>query len=119
MLIGELSGSPNHKVVKSISSSGKAMFIDFRYNSFDWNWNWNLGTGTYVYEAEVVEFVASIKYKNINSDCQYWLESSILMSPNNPNINCSWIITRKFGTYITLDFSFIQVKPINITTKMH
>ena len=110
MLIGELSGSPNHKVVKSISSSGKAMFIDFRYNSYDLNWNWK--DEGWVYEAEVVEFVASIKYKNINSDCQNWMESSILMSPNNPNINCSWSITRKFGSYITLDFKFIEVKLI-------
>ena len=103
MLIGELFGTPNHKVVKSISSSGKSMYVDFKKQ-------WNYGT---------VEFVASIKYNKINSDCQSWLDNNILMSPNNPNINCSWIITRKFGSYITLDFRFIEVKPMNITAKMH
>ena len=101
MLIGELFGTPNHKVVKSISSAGKSIFIDFK-KQFEW--------GT-------VEFVASIKYNKINPDCQSWLDSNILMSLNNPNINCSWIITRKFKSYITLDFSFIGVKPMNITAK--
>ena len=61
-----------------------------------------------------VEFVAFIKYHKINSDCQSWLNNNILISPNNPNINCSWIITRKFGSYITLDFRFIEVKPMSI-----
>ena len=103
MLIGELFGTPNHKVVKSISSSGKSMFINFQKQLY-------YGT---------VEFVASIKYNKINPDCQSWLDNNILMSPNNQNINCSWIITRKFGSYITLDFKFIEVKPMNIRAKMH
>ena len=94
MLIGELFGTPNHKVVKSISSSGKSIFIDFKKQS-------NHGT---------VEFEAFIKYNKINPDCQSWLESNILMSPNHPNINCNWLITRKLGSYITLDFRFIEVK---------
>ena len=102
MLIGELFGTPNHKVVKSISTSGKSMFIDFKKH----------------YQFGTVEFVlASIKYNKINPDCQSWLDSNILMSPNNPNINCSWIITRKFGSYITLDFSYIEVKPMNVAAK--
>ena len=102
MTIGELFGAPNHKVVKSISSSGKTMFIDFKKQWID-----------------TVEFVASIKYNKINPDCQSWLDNNILMSPNNLNINCSWTITRKFGSYITLDFKFIEVKPMYITVKMH
>ena len=102
MLIGELFGTPNHKIVKSISSTRKSMFIDFNKHYY----------GT-------VEFVASIKYNKINSDCQSWLDNNVLISPNNPNINCSWIITTKFGSYITLDFRFIVVKPIHITAKMH
>ena len=101
MQIAELFGTPNHEVVKSISTSGKAMFIDYKK------------------EDATVEFIASIKYNKIYPDCQSWLENNILMSPNNPNINCSWIITRTFGTYITLDFSFLEVKIINITTKNH
>ena len=96
MLIGEVFGTPNHKIVKSISSTGKSIFIDFKKQ----------------YAYGTVEFVAFIKYNKINPDCQSWLNNNILMSPNNPNINCSWIISRKFGSYIALDFKFIEVKPI-------
>ena len=100
MLIGELFGtSGHHKFVKSISSSGKFIYIDFY---------------KYYYG---VEFVASIKYNKIIPDCQSWLDDNILMSPNNSNINCSWIITREFGSYITLYFNYIEVKPTNITNK--
>ena len=95
MLIGELFGTPNHKVVKSISSAGKSIFIDFK-KQYRW--------GT------TVEFEASIKYNKINPHCQSWMDNNVLMSPNKPNINCSWLITRQFGSYITLDFSFIEVK---------
>ena len=87
--------SSSYKVVKSISSSGKSIFIDFKRQN-----------------AGYVEFVATIKYNKINSDCQSWLNNNKLISPNNPNINCSWIITTKYGSYITLDFKFIEVKPI-------
>ena len=106
MLICELFGTPNHKVVKSISSSGKSIYIDFKKQVS------GFGTTT-------VEFVASIKYNKINPDCQSWTDNNILMSPNNPNINCSWLITRQFGAYITLDFNFIEVKPMNIIPKIH
>ena len=98
MLIGELFGTPNHKIVKSISSTGKSIFIDFKKQS----------------EKGRVECLAFIKYNKIIPDCQSWLDKNILMSPNNPNINCSWIITKKFGSYITLDFNFMEVKPIDI-----
>ena len=99
MLIGEVFGTPNHKIVKSISSTGKSIYIDFKKQ----------------YHWESVEFLAFIQYYKINPDCQSWLDNNLLISPNNPNINCSWIITRKFGSYITLDFEFIEVKPIGIT----
>ena len=99
MLIGELFGTQNHKVVNSISSLGKSILIDFKKQD-------QYGT---------VEFVAFIKYNKITPDCQSWLDNNILISPYNPNINCSWIITRKFGSYINLDFNFIEVKPISIT----
>ena len=102
MLIGQLLGStPSHKVMKSISSSGKTMFVDFKKQTIN----------------EIVKVLAYIKYKKIDQDCQSWLSNNILMSPNSPNINCSWIITRKFGSYITLDFSFVEVKPINNEAK--
>ena len=97
MLTGEPFGTPYHKILKSISSSGKSIFIDFKKQYY----------GT-------VEFVASIKYNKINPECQSWMDNNVLMSPNHPNINCSWLITRKFGAYITLDFSFIKVNPMNI-----
>ena len=89
--------SSSHKVVKSISSSEKSIFIDFKKK----------------YSIGSVKFVATIKYNKINTDCQSWLKNNMLISPNNPNINCSWIITRKLGSYITLDFDFIEVKPID------
>ena len=79
-----------------ISSLGKFMLIDYKY----------------IYYYGTVQFVATIKYNKINSDCQSWLDNNILISPKNPTINCSWIITRKYGSYITLDFKFIEVKPI-------
>ena len=103
MLIGELFGTPNHKVVKSISSSGKSIFIDFKKQ----------------FKHGTVKFGASIKYNKINPDCQSWMGIDILMSPNHPYINCSWLITSQFGSYITLDFNFIEVKPMNITAKLH
>ena len=102
MLMGELFGTPNHKVVKSISSTGKSIFIDFKKP----------------YHYEPVKFLAFIKYNKNNPDCQSWLHKNILTSPNNPNISCSWIITRKYGSYITLNFKFIEVKAINIIAKI-
>ena len=103
-LIGEVFGTPNHKVVKSISSLGKSILIEFT----------NYGA-----EGEkTIEFAAFIKYSKINLNCQFWLNNNILKSPINPKINCSWIITTKFGSYIILDFKFIEVKPINIIAKI-
>ena len=98
MLICEVFGTPSHKVVKSISSLGKSILIVFKKQ----------------YILQVVEFEATIQYNKINPDCQSWLYNNMIISPNNPKMNCSWIITRKFGYYITLDFSFIEVKLINI-----
>ena len=106
-LISEVFGTPSHKVVKSISSLGNSIFIDFKkYGGLEQS------------ENGIVRFEAFIKYNKINPDCQSWLDRNTIISPNNPNINCSWIITRKFGSYVTLDFRFIQVvKPMNITAK--
>ena len=91
--------SSSHKVVKSISSSERSIFIDFKKQD-------------YIHGSVI--FVATIKYNKIKSDCKSWLKNNMLISPNNPNINCSWIITRKYGSHITLDFKFIEVKPIDI-----
>ena len=102
MLIGELFG--NHNAVKSISSAGKSMFIDFKKQ--------------FSLYSQFSHFNTSIKYNKINLDCQSWLKNNVLMSPNHPNVNCSWTITAKFGSYITLNFIFIEVKPMNITPTM-
>ena len=99
MLILEVFGTPNHKVVKSISSSGKSIFIDFKKQS-EWG------------DDENASFRAKIKYKKINSDCQALLDTdkNILTSPNHPNnINCSWLISSNFESYIILNFTFIEV----------
>ena len=111
MLIGEVYGNSNHKLTKSISSSGKALFIDFKkqHNT--------------VYTLEGVEFSylkmevkVEIKYKKMNYDCQTWfdLENNVLMTPAdlnayNKSINCNWLLTANFGSYITLTFAFIDV----------
>ena len=111
MLIGEVHGNSNHKLTKSISSSGKALFIDFKkqYNP------------VYILDGvEVsyfkVEVLIKIKYKKTNSDCQPWfdLENNVLMTPAdlnayNKSINCNWLITTYFRSYIILKFTFIDV----------
>ena len=106
MLIGEVHGISDqpgisdHKLTKSISSSGKALFIDFKKQ----------------YYVGTVEVLAAIKYKKMNSDCQTWidLENNVLMTPADlnsydNNINCNWLIIENFGSYITLKFTFINV----------
>ena len=98
MKIGEVYGKSYNKLLKSISSSGKSMFIDFKKQ--------------YFWEDETASFTALIKYKKINFDCQTWINAnkSILMSPDHPiKTNCSWLITSNFGSYIILNFAFIEV----------
>ena len=117
MLIGEVHGISDqpgisdHKLTKSISSSGKALFIDFKkqHNT--------------VYTQQgvevsylIVEVLVKIKYKKMNSYCQTWfdLENNVLMTPAdlnayNKSINCNWLVTANIGSYITLKFPFIDV----------
>ena len=98
MKIGEVYGTLGNKLLKSLSSSGKSMYIEF----------WK----EFSYLSDITELKASIKYKKINLDCQTWLDidKNILMSPNHSiNSNCSWLITSNFGTFIRLDFTFIEV----------
>ena len=95
MKIGEAYGNSNNKLLKSISSSRKTLFIDFKKQ-----------------DNEMTEFDASVKYNKIMPDCQTWLDvnTNILMSPNHPNnTNCNWLITAEFGSYIILNFKFIEV----------
>ena len=99
MKIGEIYGNSNYKLLKSISSSGETLFIDFKkqYKYFDW---------------ETTEFEASIKYNKILSACHNSLDvdTNILTSPIHPSTTkCSWLITSNFGFYIILNFKFIEV----------
>ena len=99
MKIGEVYGNSNNKLLKSISSSGKTLFIVFKKQE----------QGIL---NEKTEFEASIKYNKIMSACQTWLDvnTNILTSPNFSNTtNCTWLITSYFGSYIILNFKFIEV----------
>ena len=99
MLIGELFGTSSHEYIKSISTCGKSMFLDFKK--------------IFQVQSSTIHFEASIKYNKINSECESWLnltKNTLVMSPSHLNINCSWLITRKIGSYITLEFSNIEVK---------
>ena len=92
--INEVYGNSDNKLLKSISSSGKSMFIESKFQT------------SYGH----LEFKASIMYNNITSDCQTWLdmEKNILTSPNQ---SCSWLITANFRSHIILTFTFIEVSP--------
>ena len=97
MKIGEVYGNSNNKLSKSITSSGKTLFINFKKQD--------------KFENERTEFEVSIKYTKIMS-CQNWLDvdTNILTSPNHSNnTNCAWLIASKFGYYIILNFKFIEV----------
>ena len=103
MKIGEVYGNSNNRLLKSISSSGKTLFIVFKKQEQD-----KLN--------EKTEFEASIKYNKIMSACQNWLDvkTNILTSPNHPNTtSCTWLITSYFGSYIILNFKFIEVNSKN------
>ena len=102
MKIGEVYGNSNNRLLKSISTSGKSMFIDFKKEYDPWYNGWHT----------IAQFKALIKYKKINFACQSCLDvkKNILISPNHPNrINCSWLITSNFGSYIILNFKFVKV----------
>ena len=96
MKIGEIYGDYLNRKWKSISSSGM-MFIDFKKQN----------------EYGTVQLKASIKYYSKLPDCQTWLDlkNSILMSPDkyDNNVNCSWLLSFNFGSYIKLQFNYIYV----------
>ena len=99
MKIGEVYGNSNNRLLKSISSSGKTLFIVFKKQE----------QGIL---NEKTEFEASIKYNKIMSACQSWLDvnKNILTSPNYPyTTNCTWMMTSNFGSFIVLNFKFIEV----------
>ena len=99
MKVGEVYGFSDNKLLKSISSSGKKLFIDFKKQLKFW-------------ENEMTEVEATIKYNKIMPACQNLLDvnTNILTSPNHSNTNnCTWLITSNFGSYIILNFKFIEV----------
>ena len=104
MLIGGLLGTSKHNVVKSISSSGNSMFLKFK-------------------KEDVVvnpEFSASIYYNKIsNTNCPSWTDFSTSgwMSSSHSNIDCSWLITRQFGSYLTLKLRNVEVKSVSKSNK--
>ena len=80
----------------------KSIFIVFNKLFDPWYVGWH----------NIAEFEASIKFKKINLDCQNWLNKNktISMSSDNQNkTDCSWLITSNFGSYIILNFKFIEV----------
>ena len=102
-LFDEVDGIPNDKLLKSISTTGKSIFIVFNKQYDRWYNGW----------GPIADFVVLIKYKKINLDCQNWLinNKTILMSPDNHNkTDCSWLITSNFGSYIILSFTFIELE---------
>ena len=104
--IAEVYGNSNNKLIKSISSSGMSLSIDFKKQD-----KW---------ENDKTEFEAFIKYNNIMSACQTLLDvnTNILISPNHFNkTNCSWVITANFGSYIILNFKFIEVNKYFLNIK--
>ena len=110
MKIGEVYGNSNNKLLKSISSSGKTLFIDFKKHDMSIVNSYTLYQD--MFGNEMTEFEASIMYNKIISACQSWLDikSNILTSPNHSNSsNCTWLITSNFGFYIILNFKFIEV----------
>ena len=94
--IGEVYGDHYNRQWQSISSSGM-MFIDFKKQNY----------------YDIVQLKASIKYRKFITDCQTWLdlENNTLKSLNKyeKNVNCSWLLSFNFGSYIKLEFNYINV----------
>ena len=99
MKIGVVYGMKDkNKKWKSISSSG-SMFINFEKKRKDKS-------------HEKTEAIALIKYNKL-PECQTWLEleKNTLMSPDTygKNLDCSWLLSSNFGSYIILHFDHIYV----------
>ena len=96
MKIGEIFGHLNNRKWKSISSSGM-MFINFKKE----------------FDMGKVQLKASIKYSKFILYCQTWLDLKdyTLKSPDNydNNVYCSWLLSFNFGSYIKLQFNYIDV----------
>ena len=89
----------NNKLVKSISTSGRKMYLEFRRES--------------IYKQQKAEVLALIKYNKFMPECQTWLDltNKVLKSPNEYgyNFNCNWLLSYEIGSYIILRITHIDV----------
>ena len=84
---------------RTISSSGKYMLVQFLTDD---------------QEAEY-GFRAYFHYMPIQQNCANWLnmKAQLLKSPDNPTIDCSWVITASStGSNCTIHFETFEVKCI-------
>ena len=105
MKIGEIYGNSDNREWRSISSTSKMMYIEIKkvykpMNSAD-------------AKLPIAKLKALIKYNNFIPYCQNWLNqtNNTLRSPdaNATNLNCSWLLSAKFGSYIILHIDHIHV----------
>ena len=88
----EVDGNFNYQQ-KTVSSTGNEMLVEF------------------VTDQELTNqgFHAKFHYVQINPDCNSWLGSQYLISPDYPIIDCNWVISAPMGSTITIEFSSIEV----------
>ena len=100
MRIGEVYGDHYNRQWQSISSSGM-MFIDFK-KQFE-----------QIFAINILQLNALIKYSKVIPYCQTWLDlkNYTLKSPTiyDNNVNCSWLLSFNYGSYIKLQFNYIYV----------
>ena len=63
------------------------------------------------HELISIGFSAKIHYTPINPICKDWLNINpgFLTSPNNPTIDCSWVISKSMGSTISIQFHTFEV----------
>ena len=84
------------KVKKTVTSTGQYMLVHFQSDDVEvWH-----------------GFRAYFNQMPINSNCVDWLNTNdlSLTTPDNPSINCSWIITTSMGSIILINFHGFEVK---------
>ena len=98
MKIGEVYGNSNNMEWKSISSTVRTMFIVFQ--------KFINNDGPTIAEVRV-------KYNNFIPDCQNWFDpkNNTLKCPDkyDNNLNCTWLFSYNFGSYIKLKLDYIHV----------
>ena len=66
------------------------------------------------HEETAEGFSAKLHYTPINTICKSWLNITTgdLISPDHPNMNCSWVITASIFSTIFIEFHAFEVKII-------